>query len=249
MTTFNGPRRLSESKPGSFNRTQAAKTEPVKAEPWVPKKPGPKPKSMAELFEKNTQRDDDGHLIWIGGLAGTGEPRMKYRGIYRHGRQVAYKLVEEDMPWGTYIISDCEKEMCVDSDCLYVAPPEDVVKRCRKFIHPQEGDWAYELNGKQFCRLCSIGVVLLEGPHKAFNRQMEWAGLQDRDRWYPEIMAEIERYPHLIIMAAHETLASYERHCAKTVRDMAAHTLKRLEAVASGDFRTVSGDWDPVSHV
>jgi hypothetical protein len=206
---------------------------------------------MTESFAEKTKRESDevfpDHLLWTASLNGFSEPRMRVQGVLQNARQVAYKLEEPEMPWGTLVLADCENVRCVDYRCLRVAQPEDVAPRCLKG-HVKVDDWYFLIAGQKLCRGCQAYWSVSLGIDRQFEHVAGklLAGStpdEDREDWFDLFQAEINSRPGMIQAEAPKVLADYLRKYSADKVDQAR--VSRLTEHARGSFMGLhSSDWN-----
>lgn len=176
---------------------------------------GRKQKDDLERFAENVALDEYGHLVWVGGVTGAQTPQVRYGGQPGHAKYAAYCLLKEEIPRGKYfVLSDCDDDLCMDPECLYLDEPGSGPKRCRQG-HAKDGDWYFMIAGSQLCRGCEAYWSV----SKSVDRQGAWilarkgvaTDATDYDQWLDLYQEEVYAWPGWVQSEASKVLDAYLR--------------------------------------
>lgn len=218
-----------------------------KQEPVVKRVGRPANDPVASFWAKTVQVADDvypDHVLWHRPLDGR-QPYMSVENVDRNARQVAFKYIRnEAIEWGT-LVAGCSVQ-CVDPRCLVIVPRTERPLKCWPCLrHERQEDWAIEINGKEFCRIGMIYWVICRGERTQMNWMLNEAKVHrdDRDRWEPILIAEFERYPEMVEVAAKERLANYVRDCKKRKAEPAEHSMERFRGIIADPSKLLE-EWE-----
>lgn len=202
-------------------------------------------------FAERVATDEYGHLVWIGGPVSQGGGQLWFKGDNHRSKYVAYCLLVEDVDLfpGDRYVSECGSDECCEPDCLFVVDQAEIVSRCAAGVHPKVADWAFTVNGKPFCRGCSVFYLIKRNKRTQIGELIKRAGIEKdtpgRDEMIQSMYDELVKYPALVVAEAERALIDYDRWLDRKPERVAdPDRIERFLSLASGDFRTLlADDW------